>query len=100
MLNLTYSILIFPFISILCGLVAFSSSYKHLLNTLLSLEFIMLSIFWLFTIIFSEISQELYLMLFFLTLVACEGALGLGLVVCIVRTHGNDQFNIFNSLQC
>nr|YP_009116467.2 NADH dehydrogenase subunit 4L [Trypaea australiensis]ALO20101.1 NADH dehydrogenase subunit 4L [Trypaea australiensis] len=100
MLNLTHSMLIFPFISILCGLIAFSSSYKHLLNTLLSLEFVMLSVFWAFSIIFSEVSYELYLILFFLTLVACEGALGLGLVVSIVRTHGNDQFNIFNSLQC
>nr|YP_007025693.1 NADH dehydrogenase subunit 4L [Neotrypaea thermophila]YP_007475332.1 NADH dehydrogenase subunit 4L [Neotrypaea japonica]YP_009353726.1 NADH dehydrogenase subunit 4L [Neotrypaea harmandi]AEW68332.1 NADH dehydrogenase subunit 4L [Neotrypaea thermophila]AGE00864.1 NADH dehydrogenase subunit 4L [Neotrypaea japonica]URF19378.1 NADH dehydrogenase subunit 4L [Neotrypaea japonica]URF19391.1 NADH dehydrogenase subunit 4L [Neotrypaea japonica]URF19404.1 NADH dehydrogenase subunit 4L [Neotrypaea jap len=100
MLKISLLFLIFPLFSILCGLIAFSATHKHLLNTLLSLEFVMLSIFWLLTLLFSEISYEIYLVLFFLTLVACEGALGLALMVSIVRTHGNDYFNIFNSLQC
>nr|YP_007317386.1 NADH dehydrogenase subunit 4L [Corallianassa coutierei]AGA56163.1 NADH dehydrogenase subunit 4L [Corallianassa coutierei] len=89
-----------PFISISCGFVTFASSHKHLLNMLLSLEFIMLNIFWLMCIMLSHISQEIYLCLFFLTLVACEGALGLGLLVSLVRTHGNDYFNTFSFLKC
>jgi NADH-ubiquinone oxidoreductase chain 4L len=35
-----------------------------------------------------------------LTLTACEGALGLSLLVSLVRTHGGDNFNSLNALQC
>lgn len=38
--------------------------------------------------------------LIFLTLTACEGALGLSLLVSLVRTHGGDSFNSLNALQC
>nr|YP_007025680.1 NADH dehydrogenase subunit 4L [Neaxius glyptocercus]AEW68319.1 NADH dehydrogenase subunit 4L [Neaxius glyptocercus]AGA56227.1 NADH dehydrogenase subunit 4L [Neaxius acanthus] len=92
--------LLFPLVSIFCGLLAFVSNRKHLLNALLSLEFIMLGIFWLMVISLNGLSQEVYLVLFFLTLVACEGSLGLSILVSIVRTHGNDYFSTFNSLQC
>lgn len=91
---------ILPLIIIFCGFIAFISNRKHLLNTLLSLEFIILGIFWLMMIYVNIIAKETYLVLFFLTLLACEGALGLSLLVSIVRTHGNDCFNTFNILQC
>nr|QZI85880.1 NADH dehydrogenase subunit 4L [Laomedia astacina] len=92
--------MIMPMIMIFCGFTAFVSNRKHLLSALLSLEFIMLGIFWFMTIYMSNIGSEIYLVLFFLTLVACEGALGLSLLVSIIRTHGNDCFDTFNSLQC
>lgn len=41
-----------------------------------------------------------YFILFFLTFAACEGALGLALLVSLVRRHGNDNFDSFRSLQC
>lgn len=81
-------------------MMAFVSNRKHLLNTLLSLEFIILGIFWLIMVYISSVGIETYLVLFFLTLVACEGALGLSLLVSIVRTHGNDCFRTFRILQC
>lgn len=84
----------------LCGFLAFTSNRKHLLNALLRLEFIILRIFWILTICLRNFSPETFLTIFFLTLVACEGALGLSLLVSIVRTHGNDFFNSFNTLQC
>nr|YP_009128693.1 NADH dehydrogenase subunit 4L [Lyreidus brevifrons]AJR19298.1 NADH dehydrogenase subunit 4L [Lyreidus brevifrons] len=94
-----------PFISgsffmIFCGLWSFISYQKHLLNSLLSLEFMMLGIFWLMGIMMSGVGSEIYFCLFFLTLAACEGALGLSLLVFIVRTHGNDCFKSFNVLEC
>lgn len=92
--------IITPIVAILCGLMSFVSNRKHLLNALLRLEFIMLGIFWFMTIFLRRVGNEIYLTLFFLTLVACEGALGLSLLVSVVRTHGNDYFNLFNSLQC
>lgn len=73
---------------------------KHLLNTLLRLEFIILGIFFFINNCISEIGREVYFVLFFLTLAACEGALGLSLLVSIVRRHGNDYFNRFRALGC
>nr|YP_010926815.1 NADH dehydrogenase subunit 4L [Procletes levicarina]WKF54322.1 NADH dehydrogenase subunit 4L [Procletes levicarina] len=86
--------------SIFCGILAFVGTRKHLLNTLLSLEYIMLSIFWFMSGIISNLGGDCYFLLFFLTLAACEGALGLALLVSIVRSHGNDNFSSFSVLQC
>nr|QFO91028.1 NADH dehydrogenase subunit 4L [Trachypenaeus curvirostris]QUT08449.1 NADH dehydrogenase subunit 4L [Trachypenaeus curvirostris] len=89
-----------PLVSIVCGLWVFVFKRKHLLNTLLSLEYIMLSIFWFMSLHLSVLGHESYFLLFFLTLAACEGALGLALLVSVVRTHGNDCFSSFTVLQC
>lgn len=89
-----------PIVIVFCGFIAFVSTHKHLLNALLRLEFIILGIFWFIVIFLRIVAKETYLTIFFLTLVACEGALGLSLLVSIVRTHGNDCFTAFNSLQC
>nr|QFQ01297.1 NADH dehydrogenase subunit 4L [Plesionika sindoi] len=87
-------------VSVFCGLLAFVSKRKHLLNTLLSLEFIMLSIFWFMSSLIVNLGGDCYFLLFFLTLAACEGALGLALLVSIVRSHGNDNFSSLSVLQC
>nr|YP_009123035.1 NADH dehydrogenase subunit 4L [Austropotamobius pallipes]AJK90919.1 NADH dehydrogenase subunit 4L [Austropotamobius pallipes] len=81
-----------------CGMSAFVSNRKHLLNTLLSLEFLMLSNFWVVSLYFSSVGVEIYVVLFFLTLGVCEGALGLSLLVSIVRSHGNDYLAGFNMM--
>lgn len=97
------SILIYyfvPFLRIFAGMWVFCSKRKHLLNTLLSLEYIMLRVFWIIVLILSDTGNDIFFSLFFLTFAACEGALGLRLLVSIVRTHGNDRFGNFNILQC
>nr|YP_010384959.1 NADH dehydrogenase subunit 4L [Pinnotheres excussus]UPL64956.1 NADH dehydrogenase subunit 4L [Pinnotheres excussus] len=95
--NLVVSVALFMFLG---GVYSFISFHKHLLNSLLSLEFMMLSGIWLLCLQFSSIGNEIYFGLFFLTLVVCEGALGLSLLVYIVRSHGNDYFKSFNMLSC
>lgn len=87
------------FIIVFRGLWSFVSFRKHLLNTLLSLEFIILGIFFLISSCFLGLNIEVYFILFFLALAVCEGSLGLSLLVSIVRTHGNDYFRRFRSLQ-
>lgn len=96
-LNFYYFI---PLIRVVRGLWVFVSKRKHLLNTLLSLEYIILRIFWFICLHVCLLGYESYFVLFFLTLAACEGALGLALLVSIVRTHGNDCFSRFRVLQC
>lgn len=82
------------------GVIAFVSSRKHLLSTLLSLEFIVLSLFFLLFIFLNLLNFELYFSIIFLTFRVCEGALGVSILVSIIRTHGNDYFNSFSLLQC
>nr|YP_010029438.1 NADH dehydrogenase subunit 4L [Aparapotamon similium]QOU10853.1 NADH dehydrogenase subunit 4L [Aparapotamon similium] len=100
MVNLNLMWLMSSFIMIICGLWSFISYHKHLLNSLLSLEFMMLGVFWLLTLQVTSVGMETYFVLFFLTLVACEGALGLSLLVLIVRSHGSDYFSVINMLEC
>nr|WHN64154.1 NADH dehydrogenase subunit 4L [Chalcopteryx rutilans] len=87
-------------ISFLSGLFSFVSSRKHLLSTLLSLEFLVLSLFFFMFISLSVNFCDLYFLMYFLTFTVCEGALGLSILVSIIRSHGNDYFGGFNMVQC
>lgn len=82
------------------GVISFVLIRKHLLSTLLSLEFIVLSIFFILLKILGLYEYEIYFSMFFLVFRVCEGALGISLLVSIIRTHGNDYFNSFSILQC
>nr|YP_022774.1 NADH dehydrogenase subunit 4L [Cherax destructor]AAR37044.1 NADH dehydrogenase subunit 4L [Cherax destructor] len=84
----------------ICGLGAFISNHKHLLNVLLGLEFVMLSIFGMVGVNMSGVGLEVVFVMFFLVMTACEGALGLSLLVSVVRSHGNDYFSSFGILMC
>nr|QXU57636.1 NADH dehydrogenase subunit 4L [Cherax cartalacoolah] len=83
-----------------CGLSAFISSHKHLLNVLLGLEFVMLSGFGVMSVGMSGVGLESVFVMFFLVMAACEGALGLSLLISVVRSHGNDYFSSFSVLVC
>nr|QWV61264.1 NADH dehydrogenase subunit 4L [Dudusa sphingiformis] len=80
------------------GNLIFVSKYKHLLIVLLSLEFLVLSIFFFFLILLSFFDYDLYMLMVFLVFTVCEGALGLSILVSMIRTHGNDYFQSFNLL--
>nr|YP_009918063.1 NADH dehydrogenase subunit 4L [Ephemerella sp. Yunnan-2018]QLP88965.1 NADH dehydrogenase subunit 4L [Ephemerella sp. Yunnan-2018] len=87
-------------LSVLVGMYVFSSRRKHLLMTLLSLEFIALSLYMLMYLFLVTKGSELYFTMVFLTFIVCEGALGLSILVSIIRTHGNDYFQSFSMLMC
>nr|YP_009699980.1 NADH dehydrogenase subunit 4L [Dermestes tessellatocollis]QEK77723.1 NADH dehydrogenase subunit 4L [Dermestes tessellatocollis]QIA46729.1 NADH dehydrogenase subunit 4L [Dermestes maculatus] len=90
-----FFIYIFMFI---CGLLSFCINRKHLLMMLLSLEFVVLSLFIIMFIFLSFLSFESYFSLIFLSMSVCEGALGLSILVSLIRTHGNDNFQSFSIL--
>lgn len=80
------------------GLLVFCSKRKHLLLILLSLEFIILSLYFYLFIYLSLFNYEYYFGMVFLTIRVCERALGLSILVSIIRTYGNDYFQTFNVL--
>nr|YP_010692674.1 NADH dehydrogenase subunit 4L [Homoeocerus bipunctatus]WBV80562.1 NADH dehydrogenase subunit 4L [Homoeocerus bipunctatus] len=87
--------IIFMFFS---GVLVFSSTRKHLLLTLFSLEFLMLVLFLTLFIFLLSFGYELYFLLFFLTFSVCEGALGLSVLVNMIRSHGNDLLSSLSVL--
>nr|QEL51240.1 NADH dehydrogenase subunit 4L [Pterostichus oblongopunctatus] len=91
------NILVFIFMFFV-GMVVFSSKRKHLLLMLLSLEFIILSLYMLMFIYLSMFNYEYYFNMFFLTFCVCESVLGLSILVSLIRTHGNDFFFSMNML--
>nr|YP_009128472.1 NADH dehydrogenase subunit 4L [Streptocephalus sirindhornae]AJP09643.1 NADH dehydrogenase subunit 4L [Streptocephalus sirindhornae] len=80
-------------LSFFLALVIFLSSSKHLLVTLLCLEFLILLLFYFMydSVYFSFLSG-----FFFLTVSVCEGALGLSVLVSLVRSSGSDLTGLLN----
>nr|YP_010533845.1 NADH dehydrogenase subunit 4L [Prophantis adusta]UXX47222.1 NADH dehydrogenase subunit 4L [Prophantis adusta]WIK99910.1 NADH dehydrogenase subunit 4L [Prophantis adusta] len=85
-------------IMFILGNMIFVSKNKHLLIVLLSLEFIVLSIFFFFVLLILNIEYDMYMLMVFMVFSVCEGALGLSILVSMIRTHGNDYFQSFNLL--
>uniref|UniRef100_A0AAU7BAS4 NADH-ubiquinone oxidoreductase chain 4L n=1 Tax=Maotoweta virescens TaxID=3073469 RepID=A0AAU7BAS4_9ORTH len=97
MMMLYWLIMVSMFLS---GVFVFCSKRKHLLATLMSLEFIVLSLFLMLFNYLNLYNYELYFSMVFLTFSVCEGVLGLSILVSMIRTHGNDFFQSFVILQC
>nr|YP_003204948.1 NADH dehydrogenase subunit 4L [Ditaxis biseriata]ACO92612.1 NADH dehydrogenase subunit 4L [Ditaxis biseriata] len=92
--------MILSLIMFISGIMVYSLKRKHLLSTLLTLEFIVLSLFLIMYMYLLSYYYEMYFLMIFMVFVVCEGALGLSILVSMIRTHGNDYFNSFNVLQC
>nr|YP_010294724.1 NADH dehydrogenase subunit 4L [Pectocera sp.]ULQ68876.1 NADH dehydrogenase subunit 4L [Pectocera sp.] len=88
----------FPLFMYFVGLVVFCFKCKHLLLMLLSLEFIVLSLYFGVYICLSMYMYEYYFSMIFLTMSVCEGALGLSILVAMIRSYGNDYFQSFSLL--
>nr|UUG47481.1 NADH dehydrogenase subunit 4L [Ips hauseri]UUG47494.1 NADH dehydrogenase subunit 4L [Ips hauseri]UUG47507.1 NADH dehydrogenase subunit 4L [Ips hauseri] len=90
---------IIPFsLLFLSGLIVYSVNYKHFLVMLLSLEVAVVSIFLMIFFFSSWFSLEVFLSVIYLSLSVCEGALGLSLLVLIIRTYGSDSLFTFDLL--
>nr|UPL65916.1 NADH dehydrogenase subunit 4L [Pilophorus typicus] len=73
------------------GLIVFCSIRKHLLVTLLSLEYLVLCVFMFLMYFVIFCLGNIYMIMIFLTFSVCEGVLGLSVLVGLIRCHGNDQ---------
>nr|YP_010048898.1 NADH dehydrogenase subunit 4L [Paralipsa gularis]QPK77271.1 NADH dehydrogenase subunit 4L [Paralipsa gularis] len=93
-----YNMLFIVIFMFMIGNMIFVSKRKHLLIVLLSLEFMVLSIFFFLSIYFLMFDENMYMLMVFLVFSVCEGALGLSILVAMIRTHGNDYFQSFSLL--
>nr|UZG66051.1 NADH dehydrogenase subunit 4L [Aquatica ficta] len=94
---LIYSYMVFIFMYFV-GLLVMGLKCSHLVLILLSLEFIVLSLFLGMGDFILGLLYVSYFMMIFLSLSVCEGAMGLSILVSLVRMYGNDYFNSFNIL--
>nr|AVN67599.1 NADH dehydrogenase subunit 4L [Anallacta methanoides] len=88
------------FMMFVSGIWVFSFNRKHLLVTLLSLEFIVLVLYLLLYFYLNLFNYELFFTMIFLTFSVCEGSLGLSILVSMIRSHGNDYIQMFSLLKC
>nr|YP_009472943.1 NADH dehydrogenase subunit 4L [Metatropis longirostris]AST10173.1 NADH dehydrogenase subunit 4L [Metatropis longirostris] len=91
-------ILITIIMMFLSGLTMFCSLRKHLLTAFFSLEYLIIVLFLLFFMFLMNFGYELYYILIFLIFSVCEGALGLGVLVNMIRSHGNDMLSSLSIL--
>nr|QNP09892.1 NADH dehydrogenase subunit 4L [Ochthebius sp. IBE<ESP> AN77] len=91
-------LMLFSIFMYFSGILVFCLKRKHLLLMLLSLEFIILSLYFNMFIYLSYFSNEYYFSMIFISMSVCEGSLGLSLLVSLIRTHGNDYFQSFSIL--
>ena len=76
------------------GAVGFVKWAKHILSILLSLEFIVLIVF--FILMLNVYINSLFVGLVMLVFRVCEGALGLTILVSIARKFGGDYLRRLN----
>jgi len=83
-----------------CCIWAFSSSRKHLLITLLRLEFVVVVLCFSIYFYLCKFNYSLFFVVYFLVSCVCEGSLGLSILVSIIRSHDNDYFQSYSALHC
>lgn len=86
--------------SVLAGILAFAKIRNHIISTLIRLEFASLSLYLYLFILLNYYGAEKYIALVYLTLAACEGALGLSILVSIIKIKGNDYIKSTSFVQC
>nr|YP_009350097.1 NADH dehydrogenase subunit 4L [Homoiodoris japonica]AKK32259.1 NADH dehydrogenase subunit 4L [Homoiodoris japonica] len=85
-------------LGILSSFFAFAKLNVHVLILLISLEALMLSLL-TFMLGFSfSYSSGFHLFMILLTFAACEAAMGLSLLVSLLRLRGNDYVTSFSSM--
>nr|QOX09886.1 NADH dehydrogenase subunit 4L [Limassolla sp. XZ-2020] len=63
---------------------------KHILLSLISLEFLVLVLLFLVLIFCLMYEYNYYMFLIMMTFYVCEGVLGLSVLVYMIRSYGND----------
>ena len=87
-------------LAVLAGILSFAKIRNHIISTLIRLEFASLSLYLYLFILLNDYGAEKYITLVYLTLAACEGALGLSILVSIIKTRGNDYIKSTHFIQC
>nr|YP_010554759.1 NADH dehydrogenase subunit 4L [Macrostemum radiatum]UYO79405.1 NADH dehydrogenase subunit 4L [Macrostemum radiatum] len=87
-----YMLLILSFLKIILN-------FKHLLNLLMIVEFMMMNILLFMMVYLMKMESEFFFFFLFMIMMVCEGVLGLVILILMVRSYGNDYFFSLNLLK-
>ena len=99
----TFSLSLYFCVMVFLFFVGWLSVYffrKQFLYRLLSLEFLVLSLFMLYLRLVSCVRGSVSFVFYLLVLGACEATLGLSLLVSLVRLTGRDMLGKFFFVKC
>nr|AWI62659.1 NADH dehydrogenase subunit 4L [Epimeria cornigera] len=82
------------------GLFSFCLNYSYLLESLLSLELLAVSVYWLLSSLLKGLGVEELFSLFYLIMVVSESVLGLALLVMMSYSHSSVQIKSMSSSVC
>nr|YP_009236829.1 NADH dehydrogenase subunit 4L [Bematistes alcinoe]AMJ17297.1 NADH dehydrogenase subunit 4L [Bematistes alcinoe] len=88
----------FVFVLFFVGNLIYVLNHKHLLIMVMILEFLVLILWYFMYLYLSMVDYNMYMLMLFLVFSVCEGALGLSILVSMIRTHGNDYFQSFSMI--
>nr|QNE85892.1 NADH dehydrogenase subunit 4L [Potamophylax rotundipennis] len=87
----------FIMVSYLISNFMFSLNRKHLLIILLSLELIVLNLFfYVYIYLLLNLLNSIYFLVMFMILTVCEGVLGVSILVYMIRVHGKDYVSVYS----
>nr|UIN24700.1 NADH dehydrogenase subunit 4L [Eusirus cf. giganteus clade g1]UIN24713.1 NADH dehydrogenase subunit 4L [Eusirus cf. giganteus clade g2] len=81
------------------GFMSFIFNTGHLLNSLLSLEWMAVSVYGFLSLGGAELGLE-FMPMFYMVLIVCEGVLGLSLLVVIIMSYSSDYLKTVNLVLC
>nr|QXX99495.1 NADH dehydrogenase subunit 4L [Dimorphostylis asiatica] len=87
------------FIVMFCSVTSFLvlvMNYEYFLTLLIALEFMVVSVIFLLVFCLSGLSYEFYIVLYVMTFTVCESALGLSVLIFMVRSRGSEYFSSMN----
>nr|YP_009136682.1 NADH dehydrogenase subunit 4L [Tritonia tetraquetra]AKE07287.1 NADH dehydrogenase subunit 4L [Tritonia tetraquetra] len=85
-------------VGLVSSLLSYSKLSVRILSVLISLEALMLSLLALMYGTLGFLGSDMHYFLILLTFAACEAALGLSMLVSILRIRSNDYVSSFSSL--
>ena len=94
-----FSVFFIGVLTVIISIFVFVLQRFHYMIRLLCLEIIVLGLFLLTLSVFS-LKNEGFLVFVLLTFAACEAAIGLSLLVRLIRSHGSDFFRLISIYEC
>nr|YP_010586507.1 NADH dehydrogenase subunit 4L [Pseudopotamorites peniculus]UZZ44308.1 NADH dehydrogenase subunit 4L [Pseudopotamorites peniculus] len=87
----------FIMISYLISNFMFSLNRKHLLIILLSLELMVMNLFFfMYVFMLLNLFNSVYFLVMFMVLTVCEGVLGISVLVYMIRIYGKDYVMVYS----
>nr|QIC54442.1 NADH dehydrogenase subunit 4L [Crangonyx forbesi] len=86
---------LFSVFIVFCGVTKYVLSGKHLLISLLSLEMMVLGLYFSLSILGFFYGSDFKYLFYFITMSVCGGVLGLSLLVCCSCSAGNDYLSSY-----